>query len=93
MKKKKFGLIYLITVLVVSVALAIIGYLILPETVVTQIGNGSDNSTSPRAFGLLLPFALSTLFAFAYYKLSDFKYLFASVIGLFCWAMLFIINL
>ena len=48
-----------IVFIAVSVGLAVLSFIILPETVIMQISAGSgDNSTAPKVLAILLPTAL-----------------------------------
>ncbi len=95
MKNKK--LIITISVIAISIVLAIVGYFKLPETLVVQItlGGGAGN-TLPKALGLLLPLLLSCAFAIVYYKTETAKEarknLIISVASLMIYILIFAFN-
>ena len=54
-------------VLFLAVALFVLGMIVLPETLVMQVQmDGSAGTTLPKLIGLLIPLALSTVFAVFY---------------------------
>lgn len=86
-----------IIIIAVSVALAVIGYIILPDMLVVQLhADGSAGNTFAKPFGLLIPFAMSVIFSLFYMK-SDgherYKHLVISIVGIAMYVFIFIVNL
>ena len=69
MKTPKIKLIITLLIIAAGVALFIIGYCVLPETLVMQItASGQGGNTMPKLLGLLIPFAINTIFTIIYFK-------------------------
>lgn len=76
-----------------AVALFVLGMIVLPETLVMQVQmDGSAGTTLPKLIGLLIPLALSTVFAVFYYKGGQGKNLLVAVIGLVASGLTFFFN-
>lgn len=91
-KNKKF--VFTISVIVTALILAVIGFIILPETLVTQITlTGESGTTMPKAFGLAIPLAISVIFPLLYYKSNDNKHAVLSVIGILAFVLVFVFNI
>lgn len=80
----------------VSVILFIVGYLLLPNEIVVQIGfDGKPSNTLPKIIGLFIPFLISSLFAFISLKgnrETKAKNLIISIIGIVIFIFMFIMN-
>ena len=96
MKNKKVLSILLI---IVSVALAIISFVLLPDTVVIQFSAGSSNvTTAPKFLAVLLPTALGISGAIAAIaskesETSRGKALLVSGVGILVFVIMLIVNL
>ena len=76
-----------------AVALFIVGMIILPDVIVMQVqADGSAGTTLPKLIGLILPFGLSLVFAYMYYKGGNGKNLFVAIIGLVAFGFTFFMN-
>jgi lysylphosphatidylglycerol synthetase-like protein (DUF2156 family) len=92
MKDKK-RLMIAAAVLLVAVALFLIGMIFLPDVIVMQVKmDGTPSSTLPKLVGLILPLALTGIFAFLYYKNGTSKSLLVSIIGLVSFGLMFFAN-
>lgn len=77
----------------IAVALFIVGMLVLPDVIVMQVQtDGSAGTTLPKILGLILPLALSCVFAYMYYKGGNGKNLFVAIIGLIAFGLTFFMN-
>ena len=77
----------------IAVALFIVGMLVLPDVIVMQVQtDGSAGTTLPKILGLILPLALSCVFANMYYKGGNGKNLFVAIIGLIAFGLTFFMN-
>ena len=66
-KEKKIGMVFI----VISIILAVLGYIMLPETVVVQIGlDGKAGNTLPKLAAILLPLGV-TLISTGLYMFSE----------------------
>lgn len=87
-----------IIILVLSVVLAIVSYIILPETVITQITLNSLNPTTmPKIIAILIPFALSTGFSVVSLLQKEnsenkTKFLLVAVIGILVYFIMMVMN-
>lgn len=83
-----------ISLLVISAGLAVAGYIFLPDIVAMQINfRGEVSNSMPKLFAVLLPFILSSLTAYLYYKSEKGGYIAASVIGIAVSIFSFIFNI
>ena len=77
----------------IAVALFIVGMLVLPDVIVMQVQtDGSAGTTLPKILGLILPLALSCVFAYLYYKGGNGKNLFVAIVGLIAFGLTFLMN-
>jgi hypothetical protein len=84
----------MILIIAAALILTVIGYLILPETLVMQITfTGERGTTMPKALGLAIPLAISTVFSVLYYKSNIFKHFLGSMVGILAFVLVFIFNL
>lgn len=94
MKKQK---VIAIIIIALSVALAVIGYIILPDTLVVQLSaDGSAGNSFAKPLGLLIPLAISVIFSLLYIKSGDGernKHLIVSLVGIAIYGFIFIVNL
>ncbi len=91
--KDKTRLLVTILILLIAVALFVLGLLYLPDTLVMQVqADGTPSNTMPKLIGLLIPLALSVVFAVFYYKGGKGKNLFVALIGIFAFALTFYFN-
>ncbi len=92
-KEKVIGLV----IVAVSVILAVVGFIVLPETLIVQIGlDGQASNTLPKIPALLIPLALSTVFSVLYMKDNAEKKsrnLIVAVIGVVVAIVMFVVNL
>ena len=80
-------------ILLLAVALFVVGMIVLPDMLVMQVRtDGSAGTTLPKLFGLLIPLALSTVFAVFYYKSGQGKNLLVGLIGLVAFGLTFFFN-
>ena len=57
-KEKKIGMVFI----VISIILSVLGYIMLPETVVVQIGlDGKTGNTLPKLAAILLPLGVTLI--------------------------------
>jgi len=92
-KEKVIG----IVIIAVSVILAVMGFMVLPETLIIQIGlDGQASNTLQKIPALLIPFALSTVFSILYLRGNGEKKsrnLIVAVIGVIVTIIMFVVNL
>lgn len=94
--KKKQTVIGII-IIAIAVISSVIGYIILPDTLIMQLrADGSAGNTFSKPLGLLIPLAVSVIFSFLYIK-SDGneknKHLIVSMVGIAIYIFIFIVNL
>lgn len=91
--KEKTRLLITALILLLAVGLFVIGMIILPETIIMQVqADGSTATTMPKLIGLLIPLALSAVFALFYYKSGKSKQLLVAIIGLAAFGLTFFFN-
>ena len=94
MKSKNKKLILMISIIVVALILTVIGFFVLPETLVMQITvTGDAGTTMPRALGLAIPLAICTLFSVMYYNSNNIKHFFGSMVGFLAFVLVFVFNM
>ena len=81
-----------------SIAFAIVSYVLLPNEVITQITlSGSHYRTMPKLVAIMIPFLLSGGFSIAAAVLHDEtknkKYLLVSFIGILVYIVMLVVNL
>ena len=77
----------------IAIVLFVVGMIILPETIVMQVQtDGSAGTMLPKIIGLILPLALSCVFAYLYLKGGSGKNLFVAIIGLVAFGLTFFMN-
>lgn len=85
-----------LVIIAISAALAVLGYLMLPEVMAVQIGlNGQVSNSLPKIPALLIPFAISTIAAIRYMTggaSGRAKNLLLAVVGLGIAVLGFVIN-
>ena len=93
MNNKK--LIISIGIIAVAVAMAIAGFIVLPETLVVQVNSaGLASNTMPKFLGILIPFLLCIVFSILYLRSEKGgKSLFVALVGIVAFALLFVFNL
>ena len=81
-------------IIIISVIINVVSYIILPNTLITQITfNGSAGNTMAKLPALFIPFILSVLFSVLYYKIENKnKYLFVAVLGIIINILILIFN-
>lgn len=80
-------------VLLLAVALFVLGMIVLPETLIMQMKiNGAAGTTLPKLIGLLIPLALSAVFAVLYYIDGKGNNLLVAVVGLLAFGLTFFFN-
>lgn len=86
--------IILYILIILSVVLAIISYIFLPDIVITQISiNSSNVSTMPKILAILIPFGLSLGGAIGGLKGLDLKKsLILSIVGIIIYIIMLIVN-
>ncbi len=93
MKEKK-DLLLVVTVMAISFVIAVIGYFILPDTLVTQITVSGEGSTLPKLMGLGLPLLISIITSAMYYKYKNItKYIISVIICAVMYLLIFIFNI
>lgn len=91
MKSRK--LLLTLGLILTAVVLAVIGWIVLPATLVLQVTlSGEAGTTLPKIMGLGIPFLLSTVFAVIYYFNENNKHLLLSVLGLLMFIIAFLMN-
>ena len=91
--KNKTRLIVSGAILLLAIAAFVAGMIVLPETIVMQVqADGSVGTTLPKLIGLLIPLAISGLFAVLYYKNGTTKSLIVALIGLVAFGLTFFFN-
>jgi hypothetical protein len=91
--KDKTRLLITILILLLAVGMFVLGMIILPDVIVMQMkADGTVVSTMPKLIGLLIPLALSVVFAVFFYKGGKGKYLLVAIIGLFALGATFFLN-
>lgn len=60
---KKIRTIISIAIIACALVIAIAGFILLPDTIVTQFGSGGNNTTMPKTVGLLIPLAVCVVFS------------------------------
>ncbi len=93
MKNKK--LLITISIIAAAVALAVVGFIILPDTLVVQLSmSGQAANTMPKLLGVLIPFLICAVFSILYYRTEKGgKNLIVSLIGIVVFVLLFVFNL
>lgn len=86
-----------VIMIVIAVIIAIVGYVILPDQVIIQIGSdGKASNIVPKIFGVLIPLAL-TVFGAIMLNLGDqskkWTYIIVAIAGYVVAAFTFIMNL
>ncbi|MGE4485180.1 MAG: hypothetical protein AB7C97_08725 [Oscillospiraceae bacterium] len=91
---KKSTTIVAVCLIAVSVILAVISFLILPDMVTVQVTfSGGAGNTMPKLFAVALPFVISIIFAVIYCRKDDNKrYLFLSLLGIAIYVITWAIN-
>jgi hypothetical protein len=90
---KKSKLLLAIGIILLSLVLAVIGWIVLPDTLVLQVTmSGAAGTTLPKPAGLAIPLLVSSVFAVLYYLREDKKNLLISVIGLAIYIPTFLMN-
>ena len=86
-----------IAVIVIAIAFAIVGYLILPDTLVMQVKlSGDAGTTMPKLLGLAIPTLISVgaaLYFLLNKKSESNKVLIVSFIGILAFILTFIFNI
>ncbi|MEZ4509644.1 MAG: hypothetical protein R2912_06210 [Eubacteriales bacterium] len=83
-----------LAIIVVALALFILGMVILPDMIVMQMQkDGSAGTTLPKLPGLLLPFALSSVFPILYYLKGKPKDIVVGLVGIAASGLTFLFNL
>jgi hypothetical protein len=91
--KDKTRLVIAGVIVTLAVALFVLGMIVLPDTLVMQMKtNGAAGTTLPKLIGLLIPLALSAVFAVLYYKGNKGNNLLVAVIGLLAFGLTFFFN-
>ncbi len=76
-----------------ALVLFVAGMILLPDTLIMQIqADGSAGTTLPKLLGLLLPLALTGVFAVFYYKNGATKHLLVAILGLALFVLTFFFN-
>ncbi|NLA87006.1 MAG: hypothetical protein GX847_06945 [Clostridiales bacterium] len=94
MRSKSKRLAIAISVIAAALVFAIIGYIVLPDTLIMQItSTGKAGTTMPKALGLAIPLAISTLFSLLYYKSGIAKHFVGAAVGIVAFVLVFVFNL
>lgn len=82
-----------IIIIAAAVALAVVSYFILPDSVAVQISVSGEASTYlPKLAALAIPFAISGAFSFLYIKNGSEKSLLVALVGLVLSVVTIIVN-
>lgn len=79
-----------------AVLAAVIGFIVLPETLVMQLSaNGQAANTMIKPVGLLIPFAITAIFAVMFFRNepANPKLLVGSIVGIVAFILTFAFNL
>jgi len=86
-----------IAVIVIAIAFAIVGYFVLPDTLVMQVTlSGDAGTTMPKLLGLAIPTLISVgavLYFLLNKKSENNKSLWVSLIGIFAFILTFVFNI
>lgn len=94
MKTKNKKLIVMILIIAAALILTVIGFFVLPETLVMQISlTGEAGTTMPKALGLAIPLAMCTIFSVMYYTSNNIKHLIVSLVGILAFVLVFVFNI
>jgi len=75
-------------------AAAIVGFIVLPESLIVQVTfSGAAGNVVPKFVGLLIPVAINIPFSILYAVKKETKYILISLISYLIFALLFIFNL
>lgn len=78
---KSKSLLLVAAIILVELALSIVGFIILPETIAIQVtASGEAGNMMPKIVGLALPLLLNIAFAVMYYLKRNKSYLFISIV-------------
>ncbi len=90
---KKIKLIVMLSIMAVSIALFVVGVIILPDVITVQIKlSGEAGNQMSKYAGLILPLALTLVFSFLYYKQENPRHLIVAFVGFIVYALIFIFN-
>lgn len=91
MKNKKRILV--MSIILLEVVFTVVGYFILPETLVVQVTqSGEAGNTLPKIAGLAIPFSMCTIFSILYFFNENKKNLIAAICGLVMSILTFVFN-
>ena len=94
MKTKNKKLIVMILIIAAALILTVIGFFVLPETLVMQISlTGEAGTTMPKSLGLAIPLAKSKIFTVMYYTSNNIKHLIVSLVGILAFVLVFVFNI
>jgi uncharacterized membrane protein len=86
-----------IAVIVIALALAIVGYIVLPDTLVMQVtATGAAGTTMPKLLGLAIPTLISVgaaLYFLLNKKTENNEVLIISFVGIFAFILTFVFNI
>ena len=92
--KKPNDLLLMGVVISMSFIFALIGYIFLPDTLIAQITISGEGATLPKIIGLAIPFLISVIASFAYYKQKNLtKYIITILICTVIYILIFIFNI
>lgn len=84
----------IIAIAIIALAAAVAGFLLLPDTVVTQLSFSGENATTmPKAVALAIPLVLAVGGTLLYRSTEEKKYLLVAAVGLIVNIIMFIVNL
>lgn len=92
-KKTKFFI--MLSIIILALILSVIGFIILPDTLIMQITTtGTNGTTMPKILGLVITFTICSVFSVLYYNYdNNIKYLLLSIVGICLYGFMFIVNL
>ncbi|MDO5294924.1 MAG: DUF1648 domain-containing protein [bacterium] len=95
MKTKSSKKIFAVTVIVVTAVLGVVGWFVLPDQVVTQVGFSGEAATrSPKFFALIIPFLLSVGLSLPYVNTEEEnKKIWLALLGPVLYIITFIVNI
>ena len=87
------GMLLSILLTVASLIICIISFIVLPDTVITQVKlDGTPSSTMPKMIAILVPFAITLIGPISYCIKKEKKYFLVSAIGIIVEIVMLVVN-
>lgn len=81
-------------IIILAVILSVVGFFILPDTLIMQITtSGTGGTTMPKLLGIIVTFAICSVFSVLYYINDNSKYIVFSIIGICLYGFMFFMNI